>query len=251
VPVYRRSVTGSPVRTVFQRYLGPLIAALFLLSLTAPSARAQVVYDSGGFTAAAWSDMTTFALADNFTSAGSISFNAIRFWASSPGRGSTLSTFSGTLSYFIRASFGALPGNVVPSAVIASGTVSGAAITQTDTGVLNGAGDASHIIQLDFAIPQVNLLGGTYWLQLKEGTIDSPEDGSPLFWQSNTSPTIFPQTRADSDEVNPTLWNHIPGGNQAFQLRNTTASAAAPEPTSLALVLAGSIPLWRGLRRRK
>lgn len=250
MPIFRRSIPGLPILASRRHYLTPLAVALLLFGLTATPARAQVVYDSGGFTPSVWSDMTAFALADNFTSVGSISFNAIRFWASSPGSGSTLPNFSGTVSYFIRASLGELPGNVVPSTVLASGTVSGAAITQTDTGVLNGGGAASNIIQLDFAIPQVNLLSGEYWLQLKEGTLDSPDDGSPIFWQTNTSPTIFPQTRADFDEVNPTLWNLIPGGNQAFQLLNNSVNAA-PEPSSLVLIVAGSVLALRRPRRKK
>jgi hypothetical protein len=159
------------------------VAALALAAgLSGTPASAQVVVvDNGPFSTdtslgGTAPGMSSDSIADDFSLAGATSLTAVRFWASDNAAPfDTLEAFSGTLSYFIRADDGGVPG-----AALHSGTVSGAQVTRTDTGVDLVLTDSYRIFQLDFSIPEVTLSAGTYWLQLREGTLSSAFDGTEV-----------------------------------------------------------------------
>ncbi|WP_309714299.1 PEP-CTERM sorting domain-containing protein [Armatimonas sp.] len=231
------------------------VAALTLLGLAAlaPTAQAQTtVYNNGTFGTANALTITDLTLADDFVLASPTSFDAIRFWAMD-GNPGLLGDFSGDLTWFIYSGSAGSPSpNAIPSTTIVSqGTVSGGAITITDTGsVLLGDPDFE-IAQLDFSIPTQNLAAGTYWLRLKEGTAISTSDGTDVSWVDTGAANTGNGFRSDDNEVTPTTWNFNTTSTTvdlAFQLRSS--SAAAPEPGTLALLALGVVG---GLiaRRRK
>ena len=228
-----------------------ILTALMLLGLVvlASSSQAQtVVYDNGTFTIAiAASRMSDSAVADDFTVTSPTSFNGIRFWAVDNSF-SLFDNFSGDLTWYIyEGSAGSPSPNAIPSITILSqGTVSGSDITITDTGSLLLGNPRFAIAQLDFLIPTQNLVAGTYWLRLKEGTDSFGYDGSPILW-IRTGATIGNGFRLDDDELNPTTWDRVGTSTTtdfAFQL------TSAPEPGTLALLALG---IAGGLvaRRRK
>lgn len=223
------------------------LAALALLGLAAlpHTAQAQTaVYNNGTFTGATNArNISGFAIADDFVLASPTSFDAIRFWALDTAPG-LLGSFSGDLTWFIYSGSAGSPSpNAIPSTnIIASGTVSGGAITITNTGSLLGGNPNFEIAQLDFAIPSQNLAAGTYWLRLKEGTASSTNDGSLVFWLQTGAAITGNGFRADGNVVTPTTWgaNGTSTTNDlAFQL--LSGSSSAPEPGTLALLALGII----------
>jgi hypothetical protein len=220
------------------------MALIALFASQSRPARAQVVYDNGGPVGAPLSrDISKFAIADDFSVATSLSFNAIRFWAVDLPVG-LLPNFSGTLTWYIHNS----NGNIPDATIVASGTSS--AISITPTGELLMGMD---VAQMDFLIPTVNLGPGTYWLRLKEGTATSTYDGTEIGWAQTTA---FHGNgfRSHADEVNPGAWatsRTDTTEDMAFQFLD--ANSINPEPGSLALagmVVAG-VGVLRGRRRRK
>jgi hypothetical protein len=204
-------------------------------------ARAQtLVYDNGTFATTQAYNISAASIADDFSFSSSQTFDQVRVWlldATPPNN--TLNAFSGTLSWLIRSNNAGSPGSV-----LSSGTVSGGAITQTDTGV---NATFYRIFQIDFAISSTTLTAGTYWFQIKENGLTDPTDGSPVAWLDAGSSTGF-ATKFDSDPVNPTTWTAgSDAKNRAFQFFAT----AAPEPGTLALLAIGGTGLVSRLRRRK
>ena len=225
------------------RLLAILRSGLAALTFFSCVSHAALLVDNGppSSTATA-SDISSFAQADDFTLSASGSFNAVRFWAIDNGGDlSKFDQFSGTLSWFVYTN------NVnQPGSVLASGTVSGAAITITPTGVVLLGSFA--VVQLDFGVPNTLVPAGTFWFRVKEGGPSDPGDGSDIFWVWRNGQTGFPHRNAE-DEVNPT-WLIGETTDLAFQL--TAVAAAVPEPPTLAVVCLGLLLLAAaGLRRVK
>ncbi|MBC8140227.1 MAG: hypothetical protein H7Y38_02160 [Armatimonadetes bacterium] len=210
------------------------VAALTCLAV--PAARAQLVYDNGSFVGAVVGrNISNFATADDFFVDGSIEFNAIRFFAIDEETG-LLPNFGGTLSWFIyNSSVGETPGAIPGASILASGTVSGSAITIADTGQ---AIAGLEVAQLDFNIPTQTLGSGNYWLRLKEGTLTSTNDFTTIAWAEKGGERTANGVRQDNDEVNPTTWT-TSGNNDtsdmAFQLRGNVT--VVPEAGTVALLL--------------
>lgn len=210
------------------------LAALALLGLaTLPhSAQGQtLIYDNGPMAPTSAFDVSSDASADDFVFSSTQTFDRARVWLLDyTGLDSGLEAFSGTLSWLVRSNNGGIPGSV-----LFSGTVSGAAITLTDSGVDYPFGQ--RIFQLDFPLSSTTLSAGTYWFSIKENGLSDPEDGTWVYWLDAGSSTGF-ETRADFNEVNPTTWSYYSAPeNRAFQL----FSSAAPEPGTLALLALGMV----------
>lgn len=216
---------------------------LFLALALASAANAQPV-DNGPFsTTGSAKNITAFAIADDFTVTAPGPFNSIRFWAVDGN--STLSSFSGTISWFVHENG---PGNL-PGVVVASGVSSNVLVTNTGQ-ELTG----TPIFQLDFNTPTTTLTQNqTYWLRLKENGPTDPDMGSPIFWLERDGQTGNTY-RADSNEVNPTTWTNDGDTTTdlAFELNRASVNvpgAAAPEPGTLALI--GTLLGGLAVRRRR
>ena len=228
-----------------------LAATLAVAALIAPAARAQVVYDNGIFDATSdRTNITTSASADDFFVDGSLTFDAIRFYAMDVSD-DLLQNFSGTLSWFIYESDGIAP-TAKPSTTLASGTVSGADIAIASTGVALGGNPNFVVAQLDFDIPTQTLGTGTYWLRIKEGGLTSAGDGTSIFWTHTNGARSGNGFRFDTIETAPVDWNDAGFNNEkelAYQLRGN--ATVVPEAGTLALVGAGLAAFGAVVVRRK
>ncbi len=189
-------------------------------------AQAQVVYDNGSFALTGAAGITASISADDFTLTSTQSFNAIRFWAVDPAPGLT-PNFSGTLTWAVRGNE-----NGIPGAALFSGTTSSVSVVNTGN-VVNGVAN-NEIAQLDFAVPEVTLNAGTYWLSLKENGPSDVDDGSSVFWSFSTTRSGA-DLRQDPAETSPSAWGTTSTNDLAFQLRS--AVVVVPEASTLALAL--------------
>jgi hypothetical protein len=116
----------------------------------------------------------------------------------------------------------------------------------TDTGVPNVAGN--NFRQADFAIAPTDLPSGAYFLQLREGPINSASDGTSTFW-AFSSLQQGSLARLAFNPTNPTF-NAMAGSDFAFQVFGSSQSSAAPEPGALTLLGAGLGIAGLVIRRR-
>jgi hypothetical protein len=232
----------------FSKDLIPHILVTIITINLSQSAHSQaLIYDSGTILPTVGGvDITGHATANNFAFGSTQTFNTARVWLLDQTVGhSSIDSFSGTLSWFVYNDSLITLGK--PGTVIASGTVSGTNLTQTNTGLdyVSGVG-ASRIFQMDFPISNTTLTAGTYWFSVKENSINAPSDGSLVAWLSSGS--ITGTTKFDTNPINPSTWNITGPYNRAFQLFNSTA---APEPSTLALITMGGIGFVSRLRSRR
>lgn len=208
--------------------------------LDAPASAQQVWNNgtppSGGF----GSNISSFAEADDFTLSSGTTLTAVRFWIS-PGS-ANLTEFSGNVGWAIHANSGGSVG-----ATLASGLVTGAGVTLTTTGVPNGIG--FNFRQVDFSITPTAFAAGTYWLELREGAINSAFDGTSTF-AAQSSLQQGALARFDDNETAPTFPNSDVA-DVAFQLFGTTTAVNSPEPTSLALLVLGTTAGAMLIRRHR
>jgi hypothetical protein len=220
------------------------LALLGIATLPRVTQAQTLIYDNGTFAPVNALSITSSAIADDFVFVSTKTFDQARVWVLANSAPNSLNGFSGTLSWLIRSNNAGIPGGV-----LSSGTVSGGAITPTNTGVdLFGF----RIFQLDFGISSTTLTAGTYWFSIKENGLTAAADGSNVFWLDSGSSAGF-DTRTDDNPVNPTLWfPPSPGiGDRAFQFLGPAVSSA-PEPGTLALLTLGSVALLaRRQNRRK
>jgi hypothetical protein len=221
------------------------LAALTLLgpAVLPNTAQAQTtVYNNGTFGTVNGRDISDFAIADDFVLASPTSFDAIRFWAFDIPAGLS-GNFSGDLTWFLYSGSAGSPSpSAIPSSTIVSqGTVSGGAITITNTGSLVAANANFEIAQLDFSIPTQNLAAGTYWLRLKEGTASSTNDGTTIFWLQTGAARTGNGFRSDSNEVAPTWGSSATSTSVDLSFQLLSGSSSAPEPGTLALLALGIV----------
>jgi hypothetical protein len=215
-------------------------------TLCAPARAQQVVYDNGGYDGTTGYDITAFAIANNFTLSQSTTFNTIRFYMLD------VENFSGTLTWFLHKNATNAGGMILPGPVEMQGTTSSISMMNTGGTIQNVP-----VYQLEFPVAQpggpVTLGADTWWLRIKEGTATSPDDGTSVAWAERNGYTE-PAYRSDADPVNPSRWDYDgfqTTAHMGFQLIQTAgASAEAPEPASLALLLLGSLSLVGAARRR-
>lgn len=207
------------------------------------------LYNNGAFIASPGLDISSFAVADDFSFSSTQIIDAGRVWLlDSTLPNISLVTFSGTLSWFIYANNAGKPGTIINSGTVNSGT----GLTQTDTGIdylWLGGPAGSRVFQIDFPVTSTTLTAGTYWFRVKENGINDVSDGSLIGWLGSGSSTGF-NIKVDSDEANPTAWNFgVFPQDRAFQLLG--ASTAAPEPGTLSLLAIGGMGFAPQVCRRK
>lgn len=226
-----------------------IAACLGIVALPTTAQAQTLIYDNGTITGGDNGlNITAFAIADDFVFDSTQTFDQVRVWIfDNTLPNNTLNAFSGTLSWLIRSNNAGIPGAVLGGN---SGTVSGAAITQTDTGVDVLAG--YRVFQFDFSIPSTTLGAGTYWFQIREGNLGTFGDTSHVFWLDTGNINTGFAPKADNNVRTPTTWSFPTGPkpNRAFQFLGP--SNVTPELPGLALVVPALLPVALvALRRRR
>lgn len=228
--------------------LTSLATLALLAALAAPhAAQAQtLIYDNGSFSAGISAiNITSSSCADDFVFGSTQTFDSARVWISDNfGVATLLDGFSGTLSWEI---YSNNAGTNKPNSPVLSGTVSGAGLSLTDTGV-----DAfgRRIFQADFSLGSQSLGAGTYWFRIKENGLSDSADASSVFWEPSGASTGF-QAQGSGTVVNPATgsWFNTSSANRAFQLY-AASGGTAPEPGSLALLALGGVVVLTKRRRK-
>jgi hypothetical protein len=201
------------------------IFAVALIGLLAVPGRADVVlFDqsptSGQPTNGNQFSITSDRLADDFTLANVSTVNSLLFYYTAQNPSDLAS-----VSYAIYTNSAGTLGTV-----LASGTTS--VITRTGQGT-NQCGNCSSAA---FSITPVPLSGGTYWLELHNGTSLTDTSELEVDWAAvDDNTTLIAQTDYGSG-MKPNMPVGVPGYNQyAFQVIGTTV----PEPGTLVLLALG------------
>jgi hypothetical protein len=208
------------------------LASLLLLafSLALPTeAHAGVLYQNGPVNGIcdiqnclvdAWTVNFGFAVSDTFTMASNSTITGANFafWMSP---GDTLTSLDWEV------------GTVQFSNDIASGTASGANLTQTFM-FTNQYGYDINLISISGLNVAVDS-GTTYWLTLQNATVAS---GDPVYWDENNGPSEGKQAYEGT----------IP--SESFNLIGNSGGGSTPEPGGIVLFGSGVIGLGTVLRRR-
>lgn len=206
-----------------------------------PEPELAVVYDNGPASASSPEahNMTGGAIADDFWVDTSLSFDAIRLYAIDTVAG-LVTNFSGTLSWFVYADSRVVAPDSFPSSnLVASGTTSDVNVVATGQNLFGNA--SFEIAEMTFAVPEVSLGAGRYWLQIRENLPSDPNDGTPLYWLATTQAVLGNPSRRGGTAAAPT-WSTQNTNDVAFQLL-APAAAAVPEPGSVALMGFGATGL--------
>lgn len=202
-----------------------LVLALALLLAAAP-ASAGVLYDNGPVdgTVSAWTINFGFAVADSFDLSGDSTITGVNLalWA-----------YPGDTPLTVDWAITTDPlGPAVPG---------GSGTANLINNVPSVGGFGYDVFQDSFAIPDLALGAGTYWLELQNAVVDS---GNPLYWDINDGPSV-----AWENSIGNVANNIEPGtDSETFQIMGTSG-AATPEPGSMLLLGAGL--LLAGCLRRK
>jgi len=225
------------------RWCKNLAAGMVLLALFRVCAVSTTIYNNGSPNQADAENMTSFIAADDFQLSSAATLTGITFWSSADVDPFT-SQFSGVIGWGIFSSGGGIPGTLLASGFDSQPTL-------IDTGVqIFGTEE----YEISVALPSVGLTSGTYWLGLHEGDFGTPDDGTPIYWDTTASQTgSVPMVTSDLTGVS----GWFPGLAEtnldlAFELSgNPGGSVLAPEPTLTwpMLMLLGLGWFW--LRRRR
>jgi hypothetical protein len=170
--------------------------------------------------------------ADDFTLTAPMLISAVQFWAGATKSGASeppngfLGTFSGTMSWAIRADTAGLAGPI-----LFSGSTSNIIPVQTPGRLFGSVRE--YTVSFNLATP-VNLAPGTYWLELHEGptlTTDTTKGGADINWEAAVPNSSAPLSQA------PLGGRFTAGLDQlAFQL------LGGPSPTAPPPVITGVSP---------
>jgi hypothetical protein len=202
---------------------------LFALLTAALSIRADIITDTSPPNNNA-TDIVDSRLAADFTLAGASVINDINFWYQAQ--------FQTDLSNIAYAFYSDSAGTLGP--VLASGLAS----PSTSTG--------ANAFLASFAIPNLPLNAGTYWLELHAGSSLTDNTNFTIWWAASDSAGTYPALQ-NSGLALPGTSIAIAGFEQyAFQLEGTGGGGGGsptPEPSSILLAAGGLACL--GIARRR
>lgn len=209
---------------------------LALLLLTAVAASSAPIYSNGAPNTDSGNEATEFLQAEDFTLATNTILLGARVWAfywNDP-----LAGFLGSVDWAIHSN-----GNLQPGGALFSGTATPTASAGAPSCCANPI-----TVMLEFALPDIHLAAGTYWLVLHNGPVGSETTDQEFFWQTaNANSTARGMERPATGGAWATT-----GLEHAFQLDGTVAVNASaegiPEPGTFllsGLALAGLAYLRR------
>jgi hypothetical protein len=198
-------------------------------------ASAALIYDNGvPGSSVGGTDITYYFLAEDFTLTQAATLNSVRFWNSQTTPGCC---YNDSITWGIYSNGAAKPG--VPLA----GPTNTIAVTRTQTAAI---GRTEY--QNDFALPDVPLSAGTYWLALHNGPLTTNGfDGFYWEWSRTASAGDNPGTvchpPATAGCLSTTDWFGYSNTEYDFQLYG---DALVPEPSTL-LLFGSALPGLAGV----
>jgi len=209
-------------------------------------ATAATIWDQSEFQTILSSNASQFLPVNDFQLAQAATITGFSVWLSdgpaSVGgdelANGVFTSFAGGLSWYFFEDDGGLPGGLLDSGFDPAPVV-------TDTGVDRTGSFVDDIFRVDGTVaPGVLLAGGTYWFGVREGLAGAAHDDSQILWLTSTG-VNGEFAKLFLDGANLADLNEAPEADSAFLLEG---AAQVPEPSTLALILAGAFV--RELRRR-
>jgi hypothetical protein len=213
---------------------GFVVAAAML----APVGMAAVVYDGGAPDGVQGLRLSSGMIANQFTLTNAATLQGLIFFGSAD-INNVASQFGGTIGFRILLDNAGAPGT---SQALGSDST----VQLINNGTQNfGKDEYRFLVNLG----SISLGAGTYWLALHEGTMGTASDGTEIYWDSTGSaPAGMPNHQSTADLSGLSGYSERFRKN-AFQLLDSPAYNAVPEPSTWVLMLsAGGILL---LRRRR
>lgn len=216
-----------------------LTIAALALALQTGGALAATLWNNGlpATVGPGGSNMSDTFQADDFTITVASDLTAVRFWDLE----SSASDYTGSIFYRIVNNAAGSPG----STAFGSGTV-------TPTRTAAGTALGLNVVQNDFAISILNLLPGTYWLELHNGPLGTTAF-TDYYWSfADLNATNTPTNRGSELGLDPlaTTWT-TNDSEHAFVILGDPriGPPGIPEPATMAL--AGVAMLLLAMRRKR
>lgn len=218
------------------KFIAKAVGALALLVLATAPARAQL-YNNGTPNGSSGNEMTEWIQAEDFSLGSGSTLTGVTFWALYGAAG-----YQGSVNWQIYGNNAGVPGSVLFSGLVTPTTTTypAAACCGYTTG-----------IQLDFALPSIDLGAGTYWLGLHNGPLGTTARND-FYWASTNTNSTSTAEENDVPYSDNSWFNN--GVEHAFQLSGSVDNASVtPEPATMALMATGLVGLTGGgmFRRRR